>query len=246
MLYKKQSISSLLDFSNFPEVFYANEPAALNISVNGYGLIKGTSGLRWWDSNTVTDNGSIILTTGQTLTLPFTRAYLNSGFLLDLFAEVKLNGIPYWYAASNSTDNAVTSSAAVERKLFHLPLYCFGIANSGGSSSASNHFMQGGSSNVNLSGAQVAVYFLEPTTSSGTLTITASFVGYSSSFSNVFTKTVNYSAGVSSVNVFAVNEMTNGIDSGVPYNSGYYKIGISCSDPTYSSMLNFYHWGQSA
>lgn len=252
VLHKKTPIPSGFNFSNFPETLIVGPaPVSLNINVSGYGLITGTTGLRWWDSSLVTSSGVVNLAANSTLVLPFTTSFLNPGYLVDLIAKVSLNGIHYYYAASNSPDNAVVSIPNADKKLFYINLVCCGYNNDLGSSSANNNFMQGGTGAQGEGNQPVTVFLSDVSIVAGSFSISATYVSYdnTSPAAGIFTKTVAYSANTSEKSICTIREMFLYFYNTFGYltyqHQGYYKIQITCSDPAYTSMLNYYHYGQS-
>lgn len=251
MLYKKQTIPAGLNFSNFPEVFTTQNPLAVNINATGYGATVKSTGFRWWDINLLTANGVITLAANGSFTLPFSKNFLNSSFLMDLIVKVNLNGNPYWYAASNSPDNITLSTSAEDKKLFHIDLFCMGLTNSIGNSLTNNHFMQGGTGTFGEGSQTIKVYLSEPSTAVGSFSIVATYLSYNNTtpVNAVFTKTVNYSANQSAITLSTIREIFLYFFNTFGYltyqHAGYYKIQVTCSDPSYTSMLNYYHYGQS-
>lgn len=252
MLFKKQSINTDLQFSNFPEIVEFAEPKTLNISVTGFGLITGTTGLRWWDTNDLPSSGVITKNAGQTITFPFKKSTLKQGVLLDLIAVVSLDGIKYIYGASNSPDNIVTSAPVVTTNLYYFTLLCAGFNNALGSNNANNNFMQGGTPLYGLSDTPLAyIYLSEPSQTSGVFNILAQYIAYNGSSPGiVFSKQVSYNANSLIIAACSIKEIYDYFYNTLAYrtilNSGYYKIQVVNPDPSFSSLLNFYHWGQSS
>jgi hypothetical protein len=254
MLHKTADLSVSSDYSSsFPEQATFNNAGNLNISVNGNGLIKGTSGLRWWDSSVVSP-GTITGAAGSTLVLPFTRQFF-APYYLDLIATVTIDGTPYVYATSNHPDNSVQTSSSLNVDLFYLELCCMGkgVVNGTvsvvGSNTTNNHFMQGGAPRTGNDAAALPVRFPVPAVSAGTLSIAATYYSYDGDAPTAtYTKTVAYVAGATSIPCLSPLELYNFFNGltpnyKTPWYAGYYKIIVTSSVPSSRSLLKAYHWG---
>lgn len=250
MLHKTQKILSGGNFSDAPENIIPAVNGNININVSGNGLIKGTSGLRWWDSNLLTDNGIVAGVKDVPIQLPFLKGNLYSG-MVDLICEVSIDGTKYIYAASNSPDNVVATVAPTNTNVYYLELHCAGLNNASGSSNTLNHFMQGGKQ-VQGGGAEIArIRFSEPTATAGTINISAEYVSYNNTTPAIafFTKSIPFGVGVVQVNAISMGELAAYYFTDAGYftysTPGFYKIQATTSSSSYRSALQCYHWGQS-
>lgn len=238
-----------------PEYIIPAANGNINISVNGNGLIKGTSGRRWWDSNLLNDNGVIAGVKDVPIQLPFVNTNLYNG-MVDLICEVLINGTKYIYAASNSPDNVVVTSAPSNANVYYLELLCAGLNNSTGNSNSNNNFMQGGrptqgAASGNGQSGQAKIYFGETTQSAGSFSIVGEYISYDNTTPAIaaFTKTVPYAAGVNFVDAVTMAELLSHYYNQTAYftytTPGFYKIQVNNVNPAYRSALNYYHFGQS-
>lgn len=251
MIHKKQRLLADNNFSDFPENIIPTSDRIVTIKVNGNGLIKGLSGKRWWDSNVLTDDGEINSTQGSVIRLPFTKDFL-SNKIIDLIARVTINGNNFLYAASNSADNLVTTTAPSNALLYYLDLVCMGLQNTIGDSNTDNNFMQGGLGIQSQGANLIKIYLSDPAPSNGAFNIVATYIAYDGTVPNTpaFTKSVPYVAGVNFVPAIATAELFLHYyyaDYYATYaHAGYYKISVTNPDSGYRSLLNFYHWGQAS
>jgi hypothetical protein len=253
MLHKTADISATSDyFSSFPEQATFDTAGTLNISVNGTGLIKGTSGLRWWDSSVVAP-GIVSGTPGSVLVFPFTRQFF-APYYLDLIATVTVDAVPYVYATSNHPDNAILTSSSLNVDLFYLELCTLGkgVVNGTttvlGSNTTNNHFMQGGTPKTATDGAAIPVRFPVPAVTAGTLRLVVDYYAYNGDAPiGTFYKSVNYAVGATSVPTTSPVELYNHYNNLFNYKTawypGYYKIVVTSTVPSARSLLKAYHWG---
>lgn len=257
MLHKTQKVLSGASFYDLPEYIIPAVNGNISINVSGNGLIKGTSGKRWWDSNLLADNGVIAGTKDVPIQLPFVNTFLYSG-MVDLICEVTIDGTKYIYAASNSPDNVVTTAAPSNASVYYLDLLCAGLSNTVGNSNSANHFMQGGRptagealGTANGQTGQARIYFSETTQSAGVFNITADYVSYNNSTPSIpaFTKSVSYGLGINAIDAFVMKDLFLHYFNAASYfthqNAGFYKIQVINPNPAYRSALNYYHYGQS-
>lgn len=253
MLHKRQKVLSGTNFLDLPENIIPAINSNISILVTGSGLIKGTSGLRWWDSNLLTDNGIVAGIQDVPIVLPFTNAYLYPG-LVDLIAEVTIGTETFFYAASNSPDNAVTTAAASNAIVYYLDLFCCELYNNVQSpaTNSRNHYMQGGIAAQAEFSFFAQIRLSEPAPTSGSFTVVVQYFAYNGSAPAIlpFVKTVSYTAGATSINAISGVELVTYYYTVGGYvtwqHAGYYKISVTNTDPNYRSLLNYYHWGMSS
>jgi hypothetical protein len=247
--YKTVNIPLAGDFSALPIQIIPNINGPINISVTGNGLVSGTSGLRWWDSNILTDSGNVTGISGVPIVFPFGKDFM-ANYLVDIIALVRLDSRPFVYAASSSPDNVVLTTGSIDTKLFYLELFCFGLNGNVGNSSANADYMMGGTPDTAAATSFAKVYLYPDAAINGSFTVSARFVPnipdivYSNAAS--FSKTVNYSSGATIVNLLKPEELFlyyyNNYGKVTWSTPGHYKITVTCSDSSYNSMLKVYHW----
>lgn len=257
MLIKKQPIPVSSNYSSFPETILSPIARTVAISVTGSGLIKGTTGRRWWDSSVLADSGNISLLANTPIILPFTKSFMFSGNN-DFIARVAIDGQSIYYSSSSSPDNIVTSSPAIDANICWLDLLCFGTSGNGGLSSSNNNFMQGAAPSAmttTLSTIPAKFNFAEPTGSAGSLQLRVGYSGYSTSAPVApYIADYPFTSGATIVNTVTPAQLQTyfnslGYSFLLPANTGFFTIQAIISGTSgsmvYQQLLNRYHWGLS-
>jgi hypothetical protein len=253
MLHKTADVSITSDyFSSFPEQITFDSTGTVIVSVSGTGLVKGTTGRRWWDS-AVLSPGSISGSPGSIVVFPFTKQFF-APYYLDLIATVTVDGVPYVYGTSNHPDNVVSTVSSTNVDLYYLDLYSMGLGVLNGAiavlgnNNANNHFMQGGDPKTGNDTSIASVRFPVSAAISGTLSISATYYAYDGTAPiSTFTKSVAYTAGATSVACLSplelYNHYNNNFNYKTPWRAGFYKIVVASNNPSARSLLKAYHWG---
>ena len=253
LIHKFINISSIQDFSNFPEQIVSPVAASVIFGLSGYGTALGNTGFRFWNTAIIANNSTQVLTPNVPLILPFSKATLPVQ-LHDYILTVLINGTKYFYATSNSpenTTNAGTSTPSATN-LFFLEPRTFGLSNNGGNNLTNKPYMAGGFQTQYSTSNFAKIIFLRPLDVTTTFTITGFSTQYSPStyvpvpvvttltvpagvveFNWVTPGTVSASAAGYGVNLFA---------TGFGKTGGYISWTVTSDNPNLRSLLNTFHW----
>lgn len=251
MLHKIQTFNPTLNFTTNPIVIRAAAPITRNIIATSRGRSIGSSGTRLWDTNLIPASSTQQISAASPLILPFSNANL-PGFFFDSIIVVNVDGQRMPVAVSNSSDNAIYSSSQTvdDKKLFWLNLRCFGLNNNGGNSNSANHYMFGGDPGQGGTNTPFEISFDRPLTSSIILNYKIGYYRYSGGLFHQITGSAGLAAnGQSDYNFTTINLDTATYNAtGVSFYNfpGYWKISLEINDPSFRSLLPFYHWGCSA
>jgi hypothetical protein len=224
-------------------------------AATSYGDAIGSTGWRIWDLGLKPASGNQLITPSLPLILPFSNANLPT-VAYDAIIAVTIDGLNYVYGFSNSLDSADydarfagSSSTASTRVLTSENLYWTNLcrlrsANSPSSGQSIYAYYFGGdliqysgSSQPNL----LKLNLLNPVTVATTFNYTMSYVRTATGGGTLAAQSgsIVVQPGSNYRNLNFGNCST--AQTGIP--KGYYKITVTCTDPTYASVLPFYHWG---
>jgi hypothetical protein len=224
-------------------------------AATSYGDAIGSTGLRVWDAALKPASSSHLVTPSSPLVLPFSNANLPA-VAYDAIIAVTIDGVNYVYGFSNSQDSADydaqfagSSTSASTRILTSENLYWTNLCRlrsagppASGQSSYAYYFggdpiQYVGSSQPNL----LKLNLLNPVTVATTFNYTISYVRTATGGGTLAAQsgslTVQPGSNYRNLNLGNCSTAQTGIPK------GYYKITVTCSDPTYKSVLPFYHWG---
>lgn len=233
----------------------ANTNAAINVNVSALatGRAIGSTGTRIWDSNIVPAFSTQPLPSGGQFLYPLISTNLPN-FYFDAIIIVGLDTILNPVAFSNAPDNKLIYPIDVppsDKNLFWTDLYCFGTGNSFGANNAQNHFMFGGTGKQIGGVNPLFVHFQSPTTSALTIAWSYQFYEYiNGAVGTPTTGSATVPIGSLSHMLLSDTSLLNVLAAYVGFGGAYASIGywrfeLTASDPTYRSMLPYYHHGQS-
>lgn len=237
-----------LPFAGYPIKLETTIPFVANYEVLSSGGLMRSSGKRIYDTNILPSSGSVMVQPNSPLHFPFFNieslsTYFDAVFLVDI------NGIRFLQGFSNAPDNVAAYSNNFfleDKKMFGIYLKCFGVAGVLGDYNNNNHYMLGGNNSALNSGNSINIIFATPTIVPVTITpkITFYSVGSTSPTLALPSFIVPIGSIEFSSSVFNLYGELLSIGYNSYYKSGYYKIELVPSDPSYVSILPFYHWGQ--
>ena len=242
--------SGSLPFAAYPIQLSTTTPFTINYAVESTGGIIRSSGNRIYDTSILAAIGSTIVQPGLPLVFPFIANQLPSTYF-DAVLLLNINSNRYLQGFSNSPDNApsYTSNYFLEdKKMFGVFLKCFGANGALGNFNTNNHYMFGGENSSSNGSLNLRMVFDAPTLTTITITPKIIFYGVGILAPTLVRPTVTIPAG-SIEFLFPIfnlyGEYTSVTGYYVADKTGYYKVEFVSSDPSYVSILPFYHWGQS-
>lgn len=237
-----------LPFAGYPIKLETTTPFVVNYEVISTGRGIRSLGKRIYDASILPASGSITVQPNSPLLFPFITNELPTAYFDAVFL-LKINGIRYIQGFSNSPDNvaAYTSNYFLEeKKMFGVYLKCFGVNGANGNSDTNNHYMFGGENTAINGDYTIRMAFDVPTSTA--LTITSKFTFYSlqGDIAQMNQPPVVIPIGSIDYQFPPFNLYGGFLNTGYyTYDkSGYYMVEFVPSDPSYVSILPFYHWGQ--
>lgn len=241
--------SGTLPFAGYPIKLETAIPFLVNYEVLSSGGLMRSSGKRIYDTNILPSNGSVMVQPNSPLHFPFINieslsTYFDAVFLLSI------NSVRYLQGFSNSPDNVAAYSRNIfleDKKMFGIFLRCYGVNSAPASYDTNNHYMLGGDNSSLNSNASINIIFCEPTSTSITITLKFTFYAVGTIAPTLTLPTAIVPVGTidfafPTFNLYARYVQDTGYYSIDKF--GYYKVEIIPSDPSYVSILPFYHFGQ--
>lgn len=239
----------LLPFSAYPIQLTTTTPFVANYEVLSSGGVMRSLGKRIYDTSILLSSGSVTIQPNSPLLFPFITNQLPSTYFDAVFL-LSINSVRYLQGFSNSPDNVAAYSINYfleNKKMFGIFLKCYGVNSAPANYDTNNHYMLGGDNSLLNSNASINIIFCEPTSTSITITLKFTFYSVTIVAPTLTLPTAIVPAGTTdfafpTFNLYARYFQDTGyysIDK-----SGYYKVEIISSDPSYVSILPFYHFGQ--
>jgi hypothetical protein len=253
MRHKVKVFTGGFDFIGTPSGITASAPISINVAAVSTGRAIGGSGTRIWDTAAVPATTTVAVPSGGQFLYPLISTNLPA-YYFDAIIVVNTDGVRNPVAFSNAPANKAAYPADVppsEKSLFWTDLYCYGTGNALGSNTAANHYMFGGRPRQSGGGdSPIDIHFQEPTTVPVTVNWSYRFYAYSGgAIGPVTTGSASVPAGTLDqrlVNDYnGIGILGGAIGFGAAYaTEGFWQLSLSVSDPSFRSMLPFYHWGQ--
>ena len=240
--YKKRNLTAGQNYSVAPEIILFSGNATINITATGYGLTVGPTGTRWYNT-ALLPNGILSGVNSQNTSLPFSNANVPAA-LYDAICRVDIGSEKFVYATSNSPDNQVVTAANTNKEVFWLDLQAYRAGSAGGGDNNSpNDFMAFGTSIVdNATNNAASIRFLNPTPIATTCNWVIEQFGAGATITQ--TGILPIPAGVTSVQILSNNYFLLQLPFSTNIRiAGHYRIQLTMADPSYQSMLNYYHYG---
>lgn len=240
--YKKTNLTAGQNYSVAPETIQFSGNASITVTATGSGLTVGSTGTRWYNTGAL-PNGVLSGISGQNTSLPFSNANMPAA-LYDAICRVDVGAEKFVYSTSNSPDNSVVTAANINKEVFWLDLQAYGAGGAvQGSNSSPNNFMAFGiPTSDNGGGNTASIGFLNPTPTAENFFWTIEQFGAGPTISK--SGSVSIPQGATSVAFLPDNYFRTtppfAFNLGL---AGHYRIQLTCSNPIYQSMLNYYHWG---
>ena len=237
-----------LPLTGYPIKLETTIPFVVNYEVVSTGRGIGSSGKRIYDASILPTSGTIIVQPNSPLLFPFISSQLPITYFDAVFLLL-INNNRYIQGFSNSPDNVAAYTRTYfleEKKMFGVYLKSFGVSGLNGNNDTNNHYMFGGEQTPLNGSLNVTMIFDAPTLEPLTITPKYKFVSLQGNVVSMIRPSVVIPVGSIDYSFEPFNLYGRFLDVG--YNSyhasGYYKVEFVPSDPSYVSILPFYHWGQ--
>lgn len=238
-----------LPFVAYPIQLTTTTPFVVNYDVSSTGGVIRSLGKRIYDTNVLAANGTVTVQPNTTLTFPFITTQLPINYFDAVFL-LTVNSNRYIQGFSNSPDNVTpyTSNYFLEdKKMFGIFLKCYGVSGQTGNYDTVNHYMLGGENSTLNNDCAINMVFDAPTPTPVTMSLALTFYTGGIVAPTLTRPSAIVPAGSTSF-TFPLFNLNSEYRNTAGYNtisqSGYYKVEIVPSDPSYVSILPFYHFGQ--
>ena len=232
--------------SNYKITKAVTSPTSCTYSATAYGgVVIGASGLRLWDTNVLPASGTLSLTPTSPLILPLIDTNLPTT-KFDAIIDLIVDGNSYPLAFSNCADNIAaynTSQTIAPTNIFWVNLLRVRPnANPYPAESPAYDYYFGGDA-VYYDGfgssQALKLNLAQPLIANTTFSYTLEYFGASSTSLTPTSGTINLTSATPTRNIVIGSFPTGQL--GQP--NGYYKMIVTCSDPSFKSLLPVYHFG---
>lgn len=240
------SSSQAFGLSNYKITKAVTATTSCTYSAATYGGVAiGGSGLRLWDTNLLPASGTLSLTPTSPLVLPLIDTSLPAT-KFDVIIDLIVDGNSYPLAFSNSPDNSAifnTSQTIAPTNIFWANLIRLRPnANPFPAESQGYDYYFGGDAvyyDGNGSGGALKINLAQALTANTTFSYTLEYFGVSSTTLTRTSGTINLTSAAPTRNI--VIGSFPAAQLGAP--NGFYKMIVTCSDPSFKSLLPVYHFG---